>query len=302
MRIASKISWRSSVPTTSGPSARYSSASLATWARPISWISWAVLRGGREVAQRAFVGVLAVGEPAQAAPLLRPGDRQRLVTQGVAEPLEAGADRALQRGGERVAERVGVDALGRLHRGHDRVVGGRCREHTLDLGHGLADRERGTGPPSGRTLAHPLGQLLVVATDGLDLGRHRVGDVLVGDGEQPHHQAQGDLRAVDRVGGQLGEPRLGVVGEAARGRGEHPARQRLLLVEPVLAEPVGAIGEVAQGGDQPVLRVTRGVLEARHVGVVAEHVALGRLMVEECLPVVVGQLPEFVAHPMILPR
>jgi hypothetical protein len=44
------------------------------------------------------------------------------------------------------------------------------------------------------------------------------------------------------------------------------------------------------------------VLEARHVGVVAEHVALGRLVVEECLPVVVGQLPELVAHPKILPR
>ena len=42
-RMARKISARSSVPTTSGPSARYSSASFATWARPMSWISWALM-------------------------------------------------------------------------------------------------------------------------------------------------------------------------------------------------------------------------------------------------------------------
>ena len=80
------------MPTTSGPSARYSSASLATCASPISWISWALRRGGREVAQGGVVGLVAAGQPAQAAPLLGAGLGQRDVAQSVAVGLEAGPE------------------------------------------------------------------------------------------------------------------------------------------------------------------------------------------------------------------
>ena len=44
VRSFSKISARSSVPTVSGPRARYSSASDATCASPTSWMSWALRR------------------------------------------------------------------------------------------------------------------------------------------------------------------------------------------------------------------------------------------------------------------
>ena len=206
-------------------------------------------------------------------------------------------DRLLKGG----AEPVGVDARARLDRGQHRVVGGWSGEGGLDLRDRLGDRELGGHPALGHALADAVAQLAEVGADPGELGRHRAGDVVVGHGEQAHQQGQRALEAVHRVGGEPSDRGLGQVGRRDRGGRDDAPGQPLLIVETVVAEGVRAGREVAQQGGVGLIARARGILEAAHVGVVAEHVPPGRVLVEDRLPVVVRQTCEIVVHAGVLP-
>ena len=239
---------RSSVPTTSGPSARYSSASLATWASPISWISWAVLLGGREVAQGGVVGVVAAGQPGQPALAPRTGPAGSAVAQGVAVGLEARPDatarrpRAARRGAASASTPVGRASPRPTHR----VVGERHGERAPRSARS-SRRPRTPGTPSRwrHALADAVGQLPEVGADAVELGRHRVGDGLVGHGEQAHQQRQRALRPVHGVG--VASPLSGVSSRSAEAMADdddHPAGQPLLARRDRLVD--GASARVAK--------------------------------------------------------
>ena len=84
VRMAVKICCRSSVPTTSGPRLRYSSASFSICASPMSWISWAdfvVVVKWRRVAAYASS---PSGSQLRPHLLVRAAEREDLVAQHVA--------------------------------------------------------------------------------------------------------------------------------------------------------------------------------------------------------------------------
>ena len=173
---------RSPVPTTSGPSARYSAASDSTWPRPISWISWAVSDDRRVEADRRGVGLVAVGEPRQAAACRRGGLRQDLVAEHVAVRRQRRPDVALDdraragpatpRGRRRPCGVGGVE---------QRVLGDRRRRsQRSSWSIGLADREVGRRPAAGDALAVPVGEVAEVRRDAAELADHRLGDLGVG--------------------------------------------------------------------------------------------------------------------------
>ena len=160
-----RSAWRSSVPTTSGPRARYSSASLATCARPISWISCGGLVGGREVAQRRGVGLVAVGQPGQPAPLVGPGVRRRprrAARRGSASsrgPHLLLHDLAAARSRQRAAS----TPVGRVLHAEHRVLVDRRREPAASSCSTVCrDREVGRRAPGRDALPVPLGELVEV--------------------------------------------------------------------------------------------------------------------------------------------
>ena len=134
-----------------------------------------------------------------------------------------------------------------------RVVGDRRRQQPVELRDRVGHRERGGDPPCGHALALPLGELAVVATEPAELVDQRLGHVGVGQREHPHQDRHRDLRAEDRVGGELGEPGLAQVGPGGGVGDQHVAGDPLLLVEARLVDRRGPPREVAQGGDLAVL-------------------------------------------------
>ena len=251
------------MPTTSGPRLRYSSASLSICASPMSWISWAVLVGGGEEPQRRGVRRVAVGQPAQAAPVVGARLRQHLVAQHVAVGRHPGAY-------------VGLDHLAQPGLPAVDVHPGRRRRRwrssgssatgvasmRVDLGDRVGDRERGREPPVRHALALPIGQLAVVATEAAELVDQRLGHVGVRaaraspsrSASRPARRRSGRRRA-RRAAAPSG--RRGVVASAIS-----TARViRCCSSRPASSSASARGGEVAQRGDLAVLGLARGLLE-----------------------------------------
>jgi hypothetical protein len=258
------------------------------------------LVGGRVVTQCRVVRLAPGGQPRESALLLGARERQHL-TQGVTVGLQPRADRPLERLAEPGADGVPVDAHRQVHRREGRVVVDRDRQPLLDLADRLGHGELRGHPARLRTLTDPVCELPVVGTDAVELDSHRVGHGLVGHGQEPEQERQRDVQPVDRVGVAAGQRGVEQVGPGERRADDHPSRQPLLLLERRLVQRLGPGREVAQGGHEAVLRLAGGVLEAAHVGVVAEQVSFGGFLVEDRLPVVVRQLCEVVVHAGVLP-
>ena len=90
-------------------------------------------------ADRPRVGILAVGDPAEADPVLRAGRGEQLVPQDVAVRGERGADVALDDRPEPGRPAFGVRDR-RRGREEQRILVDRLREPVVELGDRLLDR------------------------------------------------------------------------------------------------------------------------------------------------------------------
>ena len=285
------------MPTVSGPRARYSSARCGDLRQPDVVDVLRAATRGREVAERALVGVRAALQPVQPAALVGPGLREHDVTEHVAVLRHAGSHRLLDHRREGGPPGGDVKALGRAQRLEQRVAVDLAGEQGVELRDRVRDRERRRGAPGVDAVAVPLGEVAVVLAHALEGAGHRLGDLGGGQPQHSEDQRHRCLDAEDRVGPELGQPGLQQVGLRGRVGDQHQPGDLLLLVEGRRVDGLGPTGEITLGRDDPVLRGTRGVLEPSLLGVVAQQVGLGRVVGQVRRPVLVGQRLDRVGHP-----
>ena len=201
---------RSSVPTTSGPSARYSSASFSICASPISWISWAVLS---VVVKNCSEAAYASSPPSTQLRPARSSGRASGSTSsrstsryaaipgrtsdsiGRTQPAAFQPSTSRPSGGEVVCSR-GSSATG-------------VDEQSVELGEGVPDGELGRHALAGDALALPLGQVAVEPAQPAQLVHQRFRDLGSGQRQHAHDDRHVDLDPEDRVGGELGQSLAG---------------------------------------------------------------------------------------------
>ena len=232
------------------------------------------LRRGGELAQCCGVRRVAVGHPAQAAPVVRSAEREDLVAQHVAVGPQTGTYVALDHLTQPALPGIDVQAVGRRGGGQQRVVRDRLRQQAVELLNGVGGGEGGREPPGGHAVALALRELAVVATEPAQLVDERLGHVGVGQREHAHQDRHRDLRAEDRVSGHLREAGLHGVGAGGRVGDQHVPGDPLLVGEVGLVGRRGARREVAHRGDLAVLRLPGGLLEMAGTAVVTEQVGM----------------------------
>ena len=295
-RSAAKMAGTSDVPTTSGPSAAYSSAQGRDLEQAdLVDLLRAGVDGGEE-GRQLRVGRLSVREVHEPAPLVGPGLRRDLVAEHVAVALGRGPHLLLHDGQQPLAPAGGVHAGRRvLHREH-RVVLDRPGQPRVELLHGLPDREVG-GRATGRDpLAVPLGDVVEVAGDALELGDHRLGDVGVRHRELGHVDAQAGLRPEDRVGRELRRAGLQQVGPRRGLPHEHRTGDPFAVVQALLVDGLRSCGECPSVPDRRVLAGPADVVEAVGVAVLTDHVGPGGRRPQPEVVVGVGQPVELVVR------
>ena len=129
-------------------------------------------------AREPGVDLVAVGQVGQPAPLVGPRVRGDLVAEHVAVALGRGPHLLLHDGSSsRSRQRAASTPGGRVLHGEHRVLLDRRRQPAVELLDGLPHREVGRGAAGRDALAVPVGEVVEVAADALELADHRLGDV-----------------------------------------------------------------------------------------------------------------------------